>query len=159
MLLALWTTCCASTDNNVDPNLEMEEEEMLKTTDGVAQVTEVSITGQDGEYTFNVTISSPDLGCQQYADWWEVIDTDGNLFYRRTLGHSHVNEQPFTRSGGPILISETIQVYVRAHMNTTSYGSKVFKGSVTDGFTSSNLDTDFAKDLEELTPLPGNCAF
>jgi hypothetical protein len=44
-------------------------------------------------------------------------------------------------------------------MNTTSYGSKVFKGSVTDGFTSSNLDTDFAKDLEELTPLPGNCAF
>ena len=85
MLLALWTTCCASTDNNVDPNLEMEEEEMLKTTDGVAQVTEVSITGQDGEYTFNVTISSPDLGCQQYADWWEVIDTDGNYFIAELL--------------------------------------------------------------------------
>jgi len=137
----------------------MEQEELLATTEGLAQVTEATASGQDGQYNFSVTISSPDLGCQQYADWWEVIDLDGNLLYRRILAHSHVDEQPFTRSGGPVAISEDTEVYIRAHMNTTSYGSQVFKGSVAGGFTSQNLDTDFAKGLEEMNPLPTNCAF
>jgi len=158
ILVVLWMTCCSSSDNTVDPNIGMEEE-MGETTDGVAQVTSVMVTGADGGYTFNVTISSPDLGCQQYANWWEVIDLDGNLLYRRILAHSHVDEQPFTRSGGPVTISENTEVYIRAHMNTTSYGSKVFKGSVADGFTSDNLDVEFAKGLEEVAPLPANCAF
>ena len=68
-------------------------------------------------------------------------------------------EQPFTRSGGPVAISENTVVYIRAHMNTTSYGSSVFKGSIADGFASENLDTEFAKGLEEIAPLPANCAF
>jgi len=158
VFLVLWMTCCSSTDNTVDPNIGMEEE-MSETTEGVAQVTEVTTAGEDGDYTFGVTISSPDLGCQQYADWWEVIDLDGNLIYRRILGHSHVEEQPFTRSGGPVAITETTEVYIRAHMNTTSYGSAVFKGSVAGGFTSENLDVEFAKGLEEIAPLPSSCAF
>jgi len=157
--IGLWMACCSSADTTIDPNIGMEEEEMSETTDGVAQVTKVEVSGQDGEYTFNVTISSPDLGCNQYANWWEIIDLDGNLLYRRILGHSHVDEQPFTRSGGPVVISENTEIYIRAHMNTTSYGSKVFRGSVANGFTSTNLDTNFAKDLEEVAPLPSNCAF
>ncbi len=159
LLLVLWMTCCSSTDNTVDPNDAAEMEEMQETTAGVAQVTAVSVSGTDDQYTFSVTISSPDLGCNQYANWWEVIDLDGNLLYRRILTHSHVNEQPFTRSGGPVAISENTVVYVRAHMNTTSYGSSVFKGSIADGFASENLDTEFAKGLEETAPLPANCAF
>jgi hypothetical protein len=159
IIVALWMTCCASSGNKIDSNLGMEEEQIQETTEGVAQVTDVSISGSDNQYTFNVTISSPDLGCTQYANWWEVVDLEGNLLYRRILAHSHVDEQPFTRSGGPIDISENTEVYIRAHMNTTSYGSKVFKGSVADGFTSENLDLDFAKDLEEIDPLPSGCAF
>lgn len=158
ILLVLWMTCCSSSDNTVDPNIGMEEE-ISETTEGLAQVTNVTATGQDGQYTFSVTILSPDLGCQQYANWWEVIDFDGNLLYRRILGHSHVDEQPFTRSGAPISISENKEIYIRAHMNTTSYGSNVFKGSVTNGFTSSNLDVEFAKGAEEVAPLPTGCAF
>lgn len=156
--VGLWMTCCSSSDNTTNENT-LTKEELQETTKGVAQVTDVSISGNDNQYNFNVTISSPDLGCNQYANWWEIIDLDGNLLYRRILGHSHVNEQPFTRSGGPVTISENTEVYVRAHMNTTSYGSKVFKGSIANGFTPENLDVGFAKSLEEIAPLPTGCAF
>jgi len=158
MLVVLWMTCCSSNDT-IAPIVQAEEEELQETTDGVAQITAVSISGDTNSYTFNVTISSPDLGCNQYADWWEVIDLDGNLLYRRILAHSHVDEQPFARTGGPVQISEDTEVYIRAHMNTTSYGSAVFRGSVANGFTSQNLSGDFAKDLEDEDPLPGGCAF
>ena len=124
-LLVVWVTCCSSADNKTDSNIGIEEETQ-ETTEGVAQVTNVSASGSNNQYNLSVTISSPDLGCHQYTNWWEVIDLDGNLLYRRILGHSHVNEQPFTRSGGPVAITENTEVYIRAHMNTTSYGSKVF---------------------------------
>lgn len=159
LLFALWMTCCSSTDNTVDPNIRMEEESMLETTDGVAAITDVSVSGEENQYTFSVTISSPDLGCHQYADWWEIIDLDGNLLYRRILAHSHVDEQPFTRAGPAVALTSTTEVYIRAHMNTTSYGSKIFKGSVTDGFLADNLDVEFAKGLGEVAPLPSGCAF
>ncbi len=159
LLIILWMTCCSSTDDVVDPNIEIEQEETPETTKGIADVTDVSVSGEENQYNFSVTISSPDLGCQQYANWWEVIDLDGNLLYRRILGHSHVDEQPFTRSGGPVGISEDTEVYIRAHMNTTSYGNMVFKGSVAKGFTSENLDSAFAKNLKDVEPLPSNCAF
>lgn len=158
-LFALWVTCCSSTDESIDPNVGMNDEEMQETTEGIAEVTDVSVSGEENRYTFSVTTSSPDLGCQQYADWWEVIDLNGNLIYRRILTHSHVTEQPFTRTGGPVAISSTDEVYIRAHMNTTSYGNKVFKGSVSDGFTSRNLDVEFAIGLEKIAPLPAKCDF
>jgi len=157
LILLLGMSCCSS-DSEKELNT-MEEDDVTETTEGVVRVTDVTVTEQDGEYTFRVTISSPDLGCNQYANWWEVIDLDGNLLYRRILGHSHVNEQPFTRSGGPVTILENTEVYVRAHMNTTGYGSTVFKGSVANGFSSDNLDAEFAKGLKEVAPLPSGCAF
>ena len=158
LYLVLWMTCCSSSDISIDPNIPAEEE-MQETTKGVARVTDVSVAGNDNQYSFNVTISSPDLGCIQYANWWEIIDLDGNLLYRRILGHSHIKEQPFTRSGDPFTISENTEVYIRAHMNTSSYGSNVFKGSISNGFASENLNVEFAKGLEEIAPLPTGCAF
>jgi hypothetical protein len=149
---------CSSDAKNATLSSE-DEIESSETTDGKASITEVSFSGEENQYTFNVTISSPDLGCKQYADWWEVIDIDGNLIYRRILAHSHVDEQPFTRSGGPVAISENTEVYIRAHMNTTSFGTMVFKGSVAAGFASQNLEADFAKDVEKNEPLPTGCAF
>ena len=114
---------------------------------------------EEGNYTFSVEIRSPDLGCNQYADWWEVISEDGTLIYRRILAHSHVNEQPFTRSGGSVNITENQIVYVRAHMNNKGYGTVVFKGSIAGDFSENSLEASFASELASQEPLPGNCAF
>jgi len=124
-----------------------------------AVVKSVSVKGESSNYNFRVEVQSPDTGCDQYADWWEVIDGDGKLIYRRVLLHSHVNEQPFTRSGGPVDIDSDMFVYIRAHMNNTGYGSQVMSGSVKQGFTADSLTTNFASELQNLSPLPDKCAF
>ena len=136
-----------------------DEMETMKAASGNPTVIKVEFSGEENAYTFNVTIASPDTGCDQYADWWEVIDLDGNLIFRRILAHSHVNEQPFSRSGGAVDIAATTEVYVRAHMNNLGYGSAVQKGSIANGFTPATLDVDFAKTLQEQEPLPDGCDF
>jgi hypothetical protein len=124
-----------------------------------ADVIAVQASGQPGAYQFNVGIRSPDKGCAQYADWWEVVSTDGKLLYRRVLLHSHVDEQPFTRSGGPVPIQADTLVWVRAHMNTGGYGGMAFKGSVKAGFKQAAPDTEFAAGLAKQAPLPEGCDF
>lgn len=124
-----------------------------------ANLDRISVSGQPGAYQFAIQISSPDLGCEQYADWWEVIDEAGNLIYRRILTHSHVEEQPFTRSGGPIAINQNDVVIVRAHMHPGGYGGTAFKGKVADGFQVIRLDPGYARELENALPLPDRCAF
>ena len=124
-----------------------------------ADVISVDARGEPGAYTFSVGIQSPDLGCSQYADWWEVIDEQGNLLYRRILAHSHVNEQPFKRSGGPVTINADTTVWVRAHMHPHGYGGEVLKGSFNSGFQPAELPQGFAVGLDEIPPLPENCAF
>ncbi len=127
--------------------------------DAVAEIVSVSFTGEENKYSFNVGVKSPDTGCNQYADWWEIISPEGELLYRRILGHSHVNEQPFVRSGGPVTITKDQIVYIRAHMNTSGYSDKVFKGSPENGFQKSTLDKTFASPLATQQPLPSGCAF
>jgi len=124
-----------------------------------ASVTAVTVNGDPNLYTFSVTIESPDIGCNQYANWWEVVKVDGSLVYRRILAHSHVNEQPFTRNGGPIAITATEEVIVRAHMNNTGYGKQEFKGSVEQGFKREIATPSFARELASVNPLPQSCAF
>lgn len=145
---------CMDADNQ--PDNEIPDNEMETT---LAKITEVAVSGNSGNYTFNVTIESPDTGCDQYADWWEVFTPDGELLYRRILAHSHVDEQPFTRSGGPVPITENTEVIVRAHMNNLSYGTQVFRGTVSGGFEVDSIGTDFAIQLETTEPLPTDCAF
>lgn len=125
-----------------------------------ASITRVSFTGEPSAYTFSVEISSPDTGCNQYANWWEIISENGStLIYRRILGHSHVNEQPFTRSGGLVDVKATDVVIVRAHMNTSGYGKVAYKGSISNGFTEEVLPENFSSSLALEQPLPSNCAF
>jgi hypothetical protein len=124
-----------------------------------ADVISVQASGQPGAYQFNVGIRSPDKGCAQYADWWEVVSADGKLLYRRVLLHSHVDEQPFTRSGGPVLIQADTVVWVRAHMNTGGYGGMAFQGSVKTGFKPAVPDSGFATGLARQQPLPEGCDF
>ena len=148
-------TSCSGDDNKNQDEMQMDDNTTLK-----ASVVSVSSSGDAGNYTFSVGISSPDTGCDQYANWWEVITEDGStLIYRRILGHSHVNEQPFVRSGGAVSITENQVVIVRAHMNTSGYGTTVFKGSVSAGFAEDTVTSDFANELATQQPLPNNCAF
>jgi hypothetical protein len=125
----------------------------------VANVTGVAVSGGASNYTFAVTLESPDTGCDQYANWWEVLDEDGALLYRRILGHSHVDEQPFTRTGGPVEIAADQVVFVRAHMDPGGYGGEVFSGSASAGFErATNLPTIDAA-VESADPQPTGCAF
>ena len=126
-----------------------------------ADVVSVNVSGNENSYTFSITTKSPDKGCSQYANWWEVISTDGRLIYRRILAHSHVSEQPFTRSGGPVNIRDDSVVIVRAHMHPSGYGSGeiAMKGSVKTSFSEYEIAEDFAATLEDQDPLPSGCAF
>lgn len=128
------------------------------TTKDKAEIVSVSVSGEESNYKFTIGISSPDVGCEQYADWWEIISEDGaTLIYRRVLGHSHVNEQPFIRSGKSVSISRNQTIIIRAHMNNSGYGVKVYKGSVSGGFIKSELPSNFAYRLAIQSPLPSRC--
>lgn len=124
-----------------------------------ADVLSINVTGESGSYQFAVEVSSPDTGCEQYADWWEVLSEDGQLLYRRVLLHSHVSEQPFTRSGGPVKIKADTVVFVRAHMNTVGYGGLLMVGTAQGGFNPVDVETGFGSRLERVPPLPEDCAF
>ncbi len=125
----------------------------------IAKIVSVSTTGNENNYNFSVGISSPDKGCNQYANWWEVITEDGTLIYRRILGHSHVNEQPFVRSGGKVNIKKDQVIIIRVHMNNSGYSVNTFKGSINNGFSVFETATNFANNLASQNPLPTGCAF
>ncbi len=124
-----------------------------------ADVTRVMVSGPTGNYTFRVTLRSPDKGCSQYADWWEVVNDEGELVYRRILAHSHVSEQPFTRQGGAVKVEEAQNVWIRAHMNNSGYGGTAFYGNAKHGFATKDWPTGFGDNIENQKPQPGGCAF
>jgi len=137
---------------------EQEETDMAETS-LAADVVSVEVTGEPDGYQFQVGISSPDSGCEQYADWWEVVTEEGRLLYRRILLHSHVDEQPLVRSGGPVKIGEDTVVIVRAHMHPGGYGGSAMQGSPASGFSQVALSPGFAADLESAPPQPEGCDF
>ena len=155
LILISWLMFITSCQNS-EP-----EEIVIDDKSSYALVENVSTSGNEGKYTFSVTLKSPDKGCQQYADWWEVLSDNGDLIYRRILGHSHVSEQPFTRSGGSVNIKNTDVVIIRGHMNAIGYGDgKVaMKGSIISGFQQFTISKDFASDIEKESPQPNGCAF
>ncbi len=123
-----------------------------------ADVLNVAVQGEPGAYHFSVEIASPDTGCDQYADWWEVLDRNGSLLYRRILTHSHVEEQPFVRSGGPVAIALDTEVWVRAHLYPTGYGGQAMRGSVAGGFVEAAPPPEWAVTPAGDLPRP-DCAF
>jgi len=127
-----------------------------------ADVVEVSATGGPSEWTVSVTVRSPDTGCEQYADWWELVTPSGELVARRILNHSHVDEQPFTRaSEGPISVEGDAELVVRAHLHVDGadpedgYGGEALQGTLAGGFDAAE-DTVPAG-LATQDPLPAEC--
>ncbi len=153
LFFSITTILNACSTNNA---IKINEED---TNTNMASVVSVTVSGTENNYTFNVGISSPDTGCNQYADWWEVVTEDGTLLYRRVLLHSHVNEQPFVRSGGSINVTSNTTLIIRAHMNTSGYGVNAYVGSVSNGFKATTLENNFALELAMQEPLPSGCNF
>jgi hypothetical protein len=87
---------------------------------------------EDGSWTFEVTVSHPDTGWDDYADGWDVVLQNGTVAktaaggpFTRLLTHPHENEQPFTRSQSGIIIPEGVnQVTVRAHDLVDGFGGQ-----------------------------------
>ena len=130
----------------------------LEADDLAAAVVSVTASGNPGSYSFSVGVSSPDTGCEQYADWWEVLDAEGRLRARRLLAHSHVGEQPFVRSGN-VSVDADEQLWIRVHMNSGGYGSTVFSGSVESGFSQDTLSPLFMPLSAVKGDLPDSCGF
>ena len=124
-----------------------------------ADVIAVEASGSPGDYSFSVRLRSPDTGCDRYASYWEVLTADGELRYRRILAHSHVDEQPFTRSGGPVAVEPDDELLVRAYMHPDGYGGMAMGGTIASGFEPTELATDFAAAVADADPQPGGCAF
>lgn len=125
----------------------------------VADVVGVTVSGDPGAYQFAVAIRSDETGCDQYADWWEVLTPSGELVYRRVLTHSHPSEQPFTRDGGPVDAPPDAELVVRAHLHPSGYGGEIHVGSVEGGFTGAPADPGLAPELAVDPPLPESCLF
>ncbi len=155
LVMTLGGMRCASTDVQPDPPADMPD----APGEGLAEVRAVTVSGAPGAYTFSVEVASSDTGCERYADWWEVLAEDGTLLYRRVLLHSHVNEQPFVRSGGPVPAAADRRVIVRAHMHPEGYGRQAMAGTAADGFATVRLDDGFAAGVASMEPLPDGCAF
>ena len=136
-----------------------------------ANVTAVSLSGgSEGAYVLAVTIESSDIDCGQFADWWEVLTPDGALLYRRILSHSHTDANgttdpdapgnTFTRTGGPVPITTSDEVIVRAHMSNGGYFGTVMQGSLDEGFSPApEVGLELASTVEFADPQPSGCSF
>jgi hypothetical protein len=157
MWLALLMFACKTTP--LPPSSLEVEPPVVEPADSVlANIASVNVTGDSDSYIFAVGIRSDETGCDRYADWWEVVSEDGELLFRRVLSHSHADEQPFVRSGGPVNIADTESVWVRAHMSPDGYGGTAWFGSISTGFVASEQVADW-DDLADEAPQPGRCAF
>lgn len=82
--------------------------------------------GSDGAWSFDVTVTYPDTGWEDYADGWHVETTDGEILGTRILLHPHVGEQPFTRGLSGVTIPEDVtEVVVRSHNLISGYAPEV----------------------------------
>lgn len=135
-----------------------------------ANVVAVATSGDEGAYNFSVSVESSDTGCDEYANWWEVLTEDGALSYRRIIDHSHTDANgtsdfdapgnTFTRGGGPVPVGAETTVVVRAHMSVGGYNGMAMRGSVAVGFAQApDIDADFAAGVETAEPQPTNCTF
>ena len=151
-VLGLWLVACSS----VTSESGGWADSATQTASDVASadVVAVAVSGASGAYAFDVTVRSDDLGCDQYADWWDVRRPTGELVYRRVLNHSHVDEQPFTRSGGPVAVVADEEVWLFAHLHPLGYTGAWMRGTVETGFqTASDQESRLSAVTSKTLPL------
>ena len=99
-----------------------------------ANVVEVAFEGQNGTYTFDVTLHHDDDGEEGYANWWQVERLDGTRLGRRELLHAH-SQQPFTRSETIEIPEDVTCVVVRGHDQIHEYGGLAIVVNLDSGET------------------------
>ncbi len=78
-----------------------------------------------GDGRFDVTLSHPDTGWDDYADGWRVELADGTVLGTRVLAHPHVTEQPFTRSQSGIIIPDGVgEVFIRSRCTVDGWADE-----------------------------------
>lgn len=88
-------------------------------------VIDVKVSQSGGQYRFDVTLKHADTGWDHYANVWEIVGPGGEVLGTRVLAHPHVDEQPFTRSlGGVVIPAAILEVTIRAGDNVNGLGGK-----------------------------------
>jgi len=125
---------CSSRSKNPEINKELA----ISMNSANADVTFVkAVQSESGFWTFYVTVSHPDTGWEDYVNGWDVVTEDRTVLksnpdstFTRLLLHPHVDEQPFTRSQGNILIPDGVTI-VTARAN-----------DLVDGFGGQEISVD-----------------
>lgn len=84
------------------------------------------------QWRFEVTVSHPDTGWEDYVNGWDVVLPNGAIVkpqpreqFTRTLWHPHVGQNSFTRSQSGVEIPADIaSVSVRAHDKQQGFGGQ-----------------------------------
>lgn len=93
-----------------------------------AVVQNVTMEKSGDSWRFDVTIKHTDIGWEDYADGWRIMDADGKELGMRNLAHPHVNEQPFTRSLSGVKIPEGVtEIGVQARETVGGWSSEVVR--------------------------------
>ncbi|MEZ4863230.1 MAG: hypothetical protein R3C14_18070 [Caldilineaceae bacterium] len=78
-------------------------------------------TGEN-TWSFDVTLTYPDSGWEDYADGWQVATPEGGILATRILLHPHETEQPFTRGlSGVVIPANVTTVVIRSHDLVSGY--------------------------------------
>lgn len=92
--------------------------------------------GSDGTWDFDVTLTYPDTGWEDYVDGWLVTTPADEVLGRRVLLHPHVNEQPFTRSLGNVTIPDDVsEIIVHSHNLISGYAPEVVRIPINEAGT------------------------
>lgn len=79
-------------------------------------------------WSVSITLKHDDKGWDHFADNWRVVTEKGEILGDRVLYHPHVNEQPFTRSLGGVVVPEGVTiVYIEAHDKVHGWTKKTMK--------------------------------
>lgn len=93
---------------------------------GDPEIVNAKVEKSGMNWRVEVTIRHDDSGWDHYADGWDVLDANGKLLGHRELLHPHVDEQPFTRSLGNMMLPDgTREVFVRAHCSVTGWSNEL----------------------------------
>lgn len=87
---------------------------------------EATAADASGARRFAVTVRHADTGWDHYANAFTISSPEGDLLAKRVLHHPHVNEQPFTRSqGGVVIPAHLTHIVVHAHDSVHGQGKGI----------------------------------
>ena len=140
-----------------------------------AVVLKAEVNRSQPDYTVDVTTQSPDLHCNQYTNWVEIITPEGELKGRETFDQPHKEQSswPGVLTISADKVKPDQPLLIRAHFkggqrndegqfelrsDGSGYTNQALKGSIQEGFHQQvRLPSNFALWLEDDPPQPSKC--